>query len=374
MRSEEVLPLRMASLLLGSLRAGAQTRTAGNVVEWFGAMQAQDLASGEWSFGVRMPGSIQRDIEQATIDRTIMRTWPMRGTVHFVPPRDALWMLELTGVRALRGAEGRRAQLGLTEAIVTKAAETLEAAMIGGKRLTRTHCVDLLIEAGVHTAKEHGYHLLWYASQIGVTCIGPQQGREQTFALLKEWVPNPRILSRDEALAELALRYFRSHGPTTQQDFAGWTGLTAADARKAISMCTDCMCTDQLTTVEVDGAKYVLAASLRDDAQRIVADQVANRMHLLPGFDEYLLGFKERSLMLKPEHKQLIIPGSNGVFMPTIVWDGRVIGTWRREIKKSRVEVRAHPFELLTEAQHAAFAVAAADYGRYLQREVDLLS
>jgi Winged helix DNA-binding domain len=215
---DEVLALRMRSLLL----AERETRAPAEVVSWMGAMQAQDVASGEWSFGVRCAGLTQSDIHQATIDREIMRTWPMRGTVHFVPPGDAKWMLDVTGVRALKGAARRREQLGLTEPIVTKAVDVLRSALSGARSMTRAECVALLIDAGVHTAPEHGYHLLLYASQLGVTCIGPQQGKEQTFVLLDDWVPNPNVLTRDEALATLAIRYFRSHGPCTHRDFAGW--------------------------------------------------------------------------------------------------------------------------------------------------------
>ena len=208
---DEVLALRMNNLLLAERTA----RAPADVVAWMGAMQAQDLASGEWSFGIRCAGITQADVHQATVDRKILRTWPMRGTVHFVPPGDAKWMLDITGVRALNGAAGRRQQLGLTEPIVTKAVDVLRTALSGGRSLTRAECIALLVEAGVHTATEHGYHLLWYTSQIGATCIGPQQGKEQTFVLLDDWVPKPNVLTRDEALATLAIRYYRSHGPCT---------------------------------------------------------------------------------------------------------------------------------------------------------------
>lgn len=352
----------MVSLLL----AKSQSRTPAEIVSWFGAMQAQDLASGEWSFGVRSPTLTQADVHQATLDRQILRTWPMRGTVHFVTPRDAKWMLDLTGVRALAGAPRRRAQLGLSERDVIAASEVLRTALTGGKRLTRRELVGHLVESGHHTASEHGYHFLWYASQIGVSCIGPQGGKEQTFVLLEEWVPNPRVLGRDEALAELALRYFQSHGPTTMKDFAGWSGLAMGDARKGLDGAGR-----ELTTMDVDGVTYVLAPALLDEASTAISRARRDEVLLLPGFDEYMLGFKDRSLMLPDEHKQRIVPGSNGVFMPTIVADGRVIGTWKREVKKGRVDVRAAPFEPFTAVQRAAFERAGDRYGRYLQLDTN---
>ncbi len=361
---DDVVALRMASLQL----AARPERSPAEVVEWFGAMQAQDLASGEWSFGVRCVGSTQRDIRRATVDRQILRTWPMRGTVHFVPPRDAKWMLEVTGVRALAGAARRREHLGLTEAIVDRAAEVLAGALRGGGCLTRADCVELLIDAGVHTASSHGYHLLWYASQIGVTCIGPQQGKDQTFVLLDEWVPEPFRPDRDEALLILAQRYFRSHGPATRQDFAGWTGLSMADVKRGIELAGD-----DLVTVDVDGTSMSMPASLRDDATSVVAAQAEDELLLLAGFDEYLLGFKDRSAVISGERMAQVVPGRNGVFRPTIVVGGRVVGTWTRKVQRNRVDITPLPFEPLNVTQLEQLHAAANAYGSYLELEAHLV-
>jgi hypothetical protein len=286
----------------------------------------------------------------------------MRGTVHFVPPADVKWMLDVSGVRALNGAARRRAQLGLTEPIVTKAVDVLRTALRGGRSLTRAECVALLVDAGVHTASEHGYHLLWYAAQIGVTCIGPQQGKEQTFVLLDDWVPNPNVLSRDEALATLAIRYFRSHGPCTRHDFAGWTGLTAGDAKRGIELAGAAL--SSIDTVA--GPMVCTVASLDESARAAIQDE---DLMLLPGFDEYLLGYKDRSAMLAAEYANLIIPGGNGVFKPTIVANGRVIGTWKRDVKAGRIDMHAHPFRPFTNKQRHGFENASRTYGEYLQRE-----
>ncbi len=355
---DEVLALRMKNLLLASV----ETRTPSDVVSWMGALQAQDLASGEWSFGVRCGGTTQADIHQATVDRQILRTWPMRGTVHFVPPADAKWMLDVTGARALTGAAGRRERLGLTEGIVTKATEVLREALRGGRCLTRADCVARLIDAGVHTAPEHGYHLLWYASQIGVTCIGPQQGKEQTFVLLDEWVPQPNVLDRDEALTTLAIRYFQSHGPATEKDFVGWTGLLVSDARSGIMLAGEIL--SAVNTVS--GPMVVGTQSLDASPSTEIQD---DELLLLPGFDEYLLGYKDRTAMIRTEHSDQVVPGGNGVFKPTLVAKGRVIGTWKRTVKKQRVDMQANPFSPFTRRQHLAFATAANRYAQYLQLE-----
>ncbi|SCL36714.1 Uncharacterized conserved protein YcaQ, contains winged helix DNA-binding domain [Micromonospora rhizosphaerae] len=351
----EALALRMTSLLLRP-HPTARPRDVAGVVEWFGAMQAQDAASGMWSLGVRLPGRPLADVRDALERREALRTWPMRGTVHLVPARDARWMLEVTGVRALAGAAKRRAALGLSEAEADRAADVLGAALAGGGRLTRAQCLAALAKADLDTAGQRGYHLLWYASQRGVTCIAPHIGSEQSFALLDEWAPDPVRPERDEALGILARRYFRSHGPTTRQDFAGWTGLTAADARRGIAVAGDA-----LATVLVDGVPALVDAALLDAPRSPVDD-----LHLLPGFDEYLLGYKDRALMLDPAHKQAVIPGGNGVFQATVVRGGRVVGTWKRTIGRTRVTATLNPLVPFDAAVRARVEAALDGYARFL--------
>ncbi|MEV0156255.1 winged helix DNA-binding domain-containing protein [Micromonospora sp. NPDC050686] len=342
----------MTSLLLREHPRGHPDSVAG-VVEWFGAMQAQDPASGLWSLGVRLPEQTEADVRAALERREALRTWPMRGTVHLVPSRDARWMLDLTGVRVLGGTVRSWAARGLTEAVADRAADVLGTALAGGGRLTRAQCLAALTAAGIDVSGQRGYHLLWYASQRGVTCIAPHVGKEQTFALLDEWAGEPRRPERDEALGILALRYFRSHGPTTWRDFAGWTRLTAADARRGIAVAGDA-----LATVSVDGVESVLDAALLD-APLDALDEVRT----LPGFDEYLLGYKDRELMLDPAHQPAVIPGNNGVFQSTVVRGGRVVGTWKRTVGKTRVSIAVRP---LAPVDRAAVESALAGYGRFL--------
>ena len=360
----DALALRMMSLLLADRPAGyptpAPTDVAG-VVTWFGAMQAQDIGSAAWSFGARLPSLTTAGLDAAFERREAIRTWPMRGTVHYVPPRDAHWMLELMGVRALAGAAKRREFLGLTQEVADRAVDVLGATLAGGKRLTRAECIAALIDAGVPVTGQLGYHLLWYASQQGVTCFAPNIGKEQAFMLLDEWVPDPHRPERDEALATIATRYFRSHGPTTRQDFVGWTGLTATDCKRAIAAAGDA-----LAAVRVDGTEmYADRALVESYSPSAPAGTL-----VLPGFDEYLLGFKDRSLMLDDEHKQKIIPGGNGVFQPTVVRAGRVVGTWRRTVKRAHVDVTVIPFATLPAKTRKDVAAAFESYARFIQMPV----
>ena len=321
------LSFRMTSLLLGS-RSRPDVR---GVVEWFGAMQAQDLNSVLWSLGARLPGVSLAEVVAATEERTVVRTWPMRGTVHLVPSADAHWMLELTGVRALSGVAKRWEHLGLDEKTAHQAMEILAAAIpAGGGRLTRSACLAALTEGGISIAGQRGYHLLWFASQRGVTAIAPHQGAEQTFVLLDEWVPERFTPgSREEALVLLARRYFRSHGPTTIKDFAGWTGLPLGDSRKAVAGA-------ELAKVDVEGAEMWADPGVLD------AGPVTG-WRALPGFDEYMLGYKDRSMMATAEQVTKIIPGGNGVFQSTLVRDGRVMVTWKRTLGRKAVTVTVLP-------------------------------
>ncbi|MGC4862572.1 winged helix DNA-binding domain-containing protein [Micromonospora sp. DT41] len=350
----DALALRMTSLLL---RPAVQPDTVVQVVEWFGAMQAQDMASGLWSLGARLPGRTTSDVQAALERREALRTWPMRGTVHLVPPADARWMLELTGVRSLAGVEARRARLGLTDVDADRALDVLGAALAGGGRLTRAQCLAALREAGIGTDEQRGYHLLWYASVRGVTCVAPNVGTEQTFALLDEWAPEPRRLDRDKALALLAHRYVRSHGPVTDREFAGWTGLTLTDARRGLTGAGD-----TLTRVRVDGEQtYVDAAVV--DAPRTPLDEVL----ALPGFDEYLLGYRDRSLMLDEAHRSAVVPGNNGVFQATVVLGGRVVGVWKRRLGKSTVTITVHPLTRLTAKVRARVEQALSRYAAFVE-------
>jgi hypothetical protein len=352
----EGLRLRMRSLLLDAA-VDRPTDVAG-VVEWFGAMQAQDYASVQWSLGVRLPAFTLDDVRAALERREALRTWPMRGTVHLIPPRDAHWMLDLMGVRALAGAAARRATLGLTEEVADRGIAVLRDALAGGGRRTRAECVQALTAGGVDASGQLAYHLLWYASQCGVTCIAPHIGTEQTFVLLDEWVPDPVRPERDDALGIIALRYFRSHGPTTRQDFAGWTGLTATDAKRGIAVAGG-----DLTTVRVDGVEMI-ATPAGLDAPDAGVDPDA--VLALPGFDEYLLGYKDRSMMVDAAHKQAIIPGGNGVFQATIVRGGRVVGTWKRSLTKKNVAVDVRPLVPLKATDRARVQAALEPYARFL--------
>ena len=355
--------LRMSSLLLAESGAALERpRTVAEVVGWFGAMQAQDYESGLWSLGCRLPGWSRADVEDALEQRQAVRTWPMRGTLHLVPARDALWMVDLMGARALARGARRRAALGLDDLTADRAVDVLAEALGEQGRLTRTECVAALERAGIPVEGQRAYHLLWYASHRGVLCLAPNRGTEQTFVLLDSWVPDPSRPDRDEALATIAGRYLRSHGPVSRHDFIGWTGLTASDADRGLALAAD-----SIARVDVEGIPMLVAAQALDTPR----PERERNVLALPGFDEYLLGFKDRALMLDQEDRQAVVPGGSGTFLPTVVRDGRVVGTWRRSATRARTIVTVRELTPLSERDRRAAEKAFARYAEYLGAPVE---
>ena len=322
-------------------------------------MQAQDYPGAKWSIGLRSPGATDASIEQAIADRQLVRSWPMRGTLHFVAPDDLGWMLSLTGQRTVRAAAGRHRQLELDDAAFARATDIVGAALAGGTVMRRDDLIAHVEAAGLSLTGQRAGHVLIYLSVTGLIVFGPADGKQQTFTLLDDWVPHPRMLEPDEALGEFALRYFTSHGPATIRDFAWWSSLTLTDARRGLAIALETGSLEQVG--DVIGPAGVTPL----EKTGVVA---------LPGFDEYILGYSDRTAPLAPGHFERIVPGGNGMFLPTIVADGEVIGTWKRTIAARTVTITPLPFDgtPLAAAARRGFERAASDHARFLGRELKL--
>jgi hypothetical protein len=333
----------------------------GAVVSWLGALQAQDYTGALWSIGLRMASATEATVEQALAERTIVRTWPLRGTLHIVAAQDVRWLLALLTPRVIAQTAGRYRQLGLDEATFARSKAVFAAALEGGKQLTRAELQQMLERANIATAGQRGYHLLVRAAQDGLICFGVPRGKQQTFTLLDEWVPPTPGLMGDAALAELARRYVSGHGPVTVQDLMRWAGLTAAEAKTGLAEAGK-----DLVQATLAGRVYWMARDVQDRAGG------AQPLYLLPGFDEFMLGYSDRSAMLDPAYAQRICPGGNGVFNPTVVIDGAVAGTWKRTFKQGTVVIECAPFRTLTATENHALNAAAARYGEFLGMPVVL--
>ncbi len=347
---------RMASLLLAGRPPGG--RTVADVVAWFGAMQGQDFASVAWSLGLRT-GLSREEVGSAFESGEILRTWPMRGTLHVLPGADARWMLEHLGARAVRRAGARRRQLGLAPGDADRAAAVLGEALSGGRAMTRAECVAALQGAGLPVEGQRAYHLLWHASQTGVTCVGPQRGSQQTFVLLDEFAPPAVHLDRPAALAMIAERFVRSHGPVSVHDLARWADITVGDARDGLARA------EGIVRRRFDDRDLFVSQACHDEA---VADGAGPGLPAwaLPGFDELVLGYRDRTAQLDADAQARVVPGGNGVFAPTLVVDGRVVGTWRRRELARAVQIVATPFTRIRAADRRRLEGALEQFAVFL--------
>lgn len=339
---------------------GSALRTPADVVSWLLAVQAQDYSGSLWAVGLRMQGAGVADIEGAINDGRLVRTWPMRGTLHLMAAADVRWMLELLAARSIARDVGRlERDHGLDAAMMKRCRKIVEKHLRDGPR-QRSSLYESFEAAGITTGNSRGINILGRMSQEGLICCGPREGKQPTYALLDAWVPESRRLSREEAMAELARRYFASRGPATMQDLAWWSGLTQKDVQAAIDLAKPRLAQDT-----IDGTVYWRSPDTVD------AVGAAEKAYLLPPFDEYMVAYRDRSVPLDPIYGRRVI-GINGLFNPAIVIGGRVVGTWKRVLKKDGATIALDPFKPLNKTQLAAVRAAAKRYGAFLDVPVVL--
>ncbi|MDC5697881.1 winged helix DNA-binding domain-containing protein [Intrasporangium calvum] len=350
---------RMAALgLAPALGTPTAPVSALSVTRELGALQAQDYLSGVWSLGVRS-GLTKAEIEQAVQQRQVVRTWPMRGTIHFVPAEDARWMSRLLAGRVIGSLRARYEQLSITEREIGTAAGVFAEHLTEPVR--RPDVIALLEAAGIDPSGQRAYHLVGHHCMTGLLCQGPMIGKQPSFVLIDSWVPASREPTREEGLATVVERYLRGHGPVTEKDVAGWLAHPLGLAREALALLGD-----RVLREELDGETWLTHA----DVPRRAAGPTG--VHLLPQWDEFLLGYRSRDLTLPDEHLARVVPGRNMVFQPTLVIDGEVAGTWKRQESASGVRVEVSPFSPLTTTARRGLEASSAAYGQFLGRAVEL--
>jgi hypothetical protein len=321
------------------------------------AAQGQDLPGALWSLGLRARGAGRAEVRAAFTSGSLVRSWPMRGTLHVVAARDLAWILALTGERTIAAGRARRAGLGLDGPALALARAAVEGELAGGRSAPRKQIMAALRAAGVEPGGGRGYHVLFHLALEGVILFGPFDGAVQKIVLSEEWAPQPRRLERAEALREFVARYVSGHGPVSVADIAGYSKLPLGEIRPAIAELGDA-----LTAVRHAGTTLwaTPSALAGEPAARARAEL------LLPGFDEFLLGYSDRSAVLAPERAEAIAPGANGIFRPTMVSRGRVVGTWRASRAAGGVTVALSPFAAVSKRAAAGFAREAGAYAAFL--------
>jgi len=333
-------------------------RSPQEVVGLLGAVQAQDYRGSLWAIGLRMRGGTAAEVERAAAERRIVRTWPMRGTLHFVPALDVRWMLALLTPRIVRRSAGRLRSLELDDAVFARGAKVLAKALQGGGVLTRERMYETLESARISTRGQRGIHILWRLAQDGLICFGPRAGRQHTFVLLEEWITRGRALRGVEAVAELARRFFIGHGPAAVADFAWWAGLTGAEARAGVEEASSGLLRDA-----ANGRTYWLSPDAASAHPRSAG------AFLLPAFDEFLVGYKDRGAAIDAAHAKRLA----SLLSPTIVAGGRIVGTWRRTRKGGKAAIELQPFAPLGMTAVRALGAVADRYGAFFETPTEVV-
>jgi hypothetical protein len=351
MKSFDIPRLRLACQQI----SGTRLKTAADIVGRLGAIQAQDLPMALWAIGVRLPRSTVGTIEAAVSRGAIIRTHLLRPTWHFAAAADIRWMLALSAPQILGAMKARHIQLGLAPAVLTKGFAVLEKALRGGSHLTREEMIAALGRARIATADGRASHLFLCAEAAGLICSGAMKNGKPTFALLDEWVPRTEALpKKEEALARLAIRYFTGHGPATLEDFIWWSGLPVGQARQALESVKR-----DLRSTTVASATYWYSGGLS------VPSSAPDSVYLLPAFDEFLIGYKDRRASLPHESRHKAV-SNNGIFWPIVVVNGRIIGTWKKAAAAATPTYNF--FERPDSDMRALIGEATARYNRFIAR------
>lgn len=357
MDTKEIVNLRLINQQVG----GGKNKTAGELVGWMGAMQAQDYGMAKWAVGVRLPGSTDKAVEAAIDKGEILRTHLMRPTWHLVAAADIHWMLALTAPKIKAAMSSRQRQLGLTQAVLMKSNTVIGNALDGGKHLTREELLSELSRVKIPIDENRASHLLARAELDGIVCSGATKKGKQTYALLEERAPKTENLSKEEASARLARTYFNSRGPATVRDFGWWSGLTLTLARRALEMIRA-----DFSSVSIDEQEYWFPNSFAMPKKR------KETLYLLPAYDEYTICYADRRAAVPGgDFKRLV--SDNGIFRPILVINGQVHGIWKRTIKNDRVLVEIDLFNPVDKTAWESIEKAVMEYGIFLGKKPEII-
>ena len=333
-----------------------------DVVRFLGAVQSQDYSGAKWALGMRTRGVTDADVERAFAEGAILRTHVMRPTWHFVTPPDIRWMLALTAPRVKATMAYYDRKLELDDAVFRRSNAAIERALRDAKQLTRQELAKALRDARVDvTGGQRLGHLMLRAELDALICSGARRGKQFTYALLEERVPPAPSLQRDEALLELTRRYFTARAPATANDFAWWSGLTVGDAKRGIEIASDAL---QRELIEERVYWSAAGGALPPTTRSPVA-------HLLPNYDEYFIGFKDRSAIGQRLDSSQLVTGGDALTAHVVVVDGQLVGGWRRFANNPAV-VELKLITRLTSAETRAITTAANVYGSFLGMRLNL--
>ena len=342
-------------------RTGPRDTVSGvaHLVKELGGIQAQDAQAAQLALRVRSAGLVAADVEHARVqERTIIRTWGQRGTLHLLATEDLGWLLPLFGPVFIAASRRRRAELGLDEDTCARGIRVIRDVLANQGPLTRAELVEQLAIHGIQLEGQARPHLLYRAALEGVICLGPDRGREPTYVLLSDWADLGHALLEETAYAELARRYLNAYGPAIPEDMAMWSGMPLSKLRVAWQRIAD-----QLMEVEVAGSPAWMLKTCK--AWLEMPPVPSPTVRLLPAFDIYLLGYRNRELVVPPQYAKRINAGG-GMLHPVVLVDGCAVGVWKSKRKNNHLDVVAEAFEPLVPQVYPGLEAEVADIARFL--------
>lgn len=331
-------------------------------------IQAQDLPAAVLAFRPRSGADSADEVDQARQEGRLVRTWGMRGTLHLLAAEDALWLVPFLGPIYIPNHRWRLDQLGWDPERLAAGLRLLEDALGSRGSLTRREIIRLLRDQGLPSQGQAPIHLIYHAAFAGILIQGPDQGKEACFVHFKNWAGQMKPLPPDQGLARLASRYMEGYGPVGVRDFANWSGLKVSAAREAWKRIAGLV--EPVEIPELPGEEMVI---LKTQLHWLEEAPDPTAVRLLPRFDNYLLGYADRRLIVEPAFADRLTPGG-GIISPVVLAaDGRVIASVKAEIHRAGLAVTIFPFKPLDPAFLPALEAEAADLGRYIGVTVRLV-
>jgi hypothetical protein len=332
-------------------------KTAREVVAMLGAVQAQDYAGAKWGIAQRTSGLSDTQSDKEIDDGTIVRTHVLRPTWHFVAATDIGWMLELTAPRVHAANAYWYRWLEVDDALARRSRSILTKALKQGSHLTRAELGQALTRSRIDVAVPVRLACIVMRAELdGLICSGARRGKQFTYTLLENRVPKPAKLEREAALAELARRYFTTRGPATLDDFAWWSGLAKSDARRGVEAAAS-----ELRHEATHGKSCWTAAAERTTRVR------APLAHLLPNYDEFVVGLKDRSASGERLASAGVKPRTSALLGHSLVVNGQIVGGWQRTLAGRAAVIEPKPLTRLTKSERESVEVAARKFGRFLE-------
>lgn len=309
------------------------------------AVQAQEYPYARWSLAQRTADATANDVDQAMAGGSVLRTHILRPTWHFVHSTDLPWLRALSAPRLHKANAITYSRTGIDAGTAARSTDVLAAALEGGRQLTRDQLAAELKRAGFAARGLALAYLIMHAEINGVIVSGApvrsaSGALRQTYAVFSERVgpASADPLSREESLAALARRYFRSRGPATVRDCADWSGMTMADVRLGLALALE----DDpaaLQRAEIGGATFYFNAesshpfspdsSAGPDSSTDVGAGSAGRIDLIQCYDEYVMGYSASRGYLGG--KAPTYP-THGDPLHVVLLDGRMAGAWRHRL------------------------------------------